>query len=108
MGKRSPVQLINDQLAQSPSHGGQVLTIDGTTTKSAVLTTGTYRISPTVDCWYLTGTTSIAAVGETAGEAYLAAGAIDFVTVHVNDDTYLAVIRATTIDGKLSVTRTAE
>lgn len=87
--------LVEDILGQSPAHGGQVLTVESTQQRSTALAFGTHRISSTVDCWYKTGGAAVAAVAEEAGSAYLAAGVVDWVTVHDNSaesDCFLSVI----------------
>lgn len=107
MATRTTGVLVDDHLGQAPAHGGQVLTAAATSGASTALSAGTYRVSSTVACWLRVGESDVEAA-ETAGNAYLAAGAIDFITVHPDDDnTYLAVIRDTSesSDGKVSLTR---
>jgi len=85
-----------------------VLDITAAADLSIALPPGTYRISADVPCWYKQGASDVAAASQTAGSAYLAAGAID--VIHVTDTTlngYLSAIydATDTTGGKLSVTR---
>jgi hypothetical protein len=111
MINRAKEDLIHEQLGQQQlgaAASSDVLDIGAAADRSIQLPVGTYRISGSADCWYQQGAVTVTAVSQTAGTAFLAAGAIDTITVDDPDDNgYLSVIYdATGTDtGKLSVTK---
>lgn len=96
----------NQQLGEATA--SDVLDITAAADTSIALPPGVYRISADVPCWFKQGPSDVAAESQTAGSAYLGAGAID--VIHVTDtalDGYLSAIydATDTTEGKLSITR---
>jgi hypothetical protein len=109
---RLPDSLIEDHLGQTPRGASDdaVVSVTGTSAESGALTAGTYRISATIDCWIKVGTAAaVTAAVATAGNAFLAAGVIDYLTVHATGviDSVAAIKDTGQPDGKLSVTRSS-
>lgn len=96
-------EAANSHLNQAPSKGGQVLSYSGTQATSTTLATGLHRISATSDCWYIVGLTGVAAEKAVANNAFLGAGAIDYITIKDVLNSFLRVIQEDTA-GVMSVT----
>ena len=106
MANRATDRLADDHLGQSVKDGGAVLTIGASAqTLASALSEGTYRISGTADFWMKVGNSMVAAAAGTAGNAFMAAGAIDTVTIDGDSDQYVSVIGHNGSSGTAALTK---
>jgi hypothetical protein len=85
--------------------GGQVLTLSGSSARSAVLSEGLWKLCATEACWATQGSSSVTAAEHTAPAEFIPAGSVRYFTVTSAAHGYVACIQSDGAGGYASITR---